>query len=156
MYRLRLHCHVSVAVRFLVVSVQGSLARAVPGRPSDRVVLVVEDDDIIRSVIVDVLEEHGFQVRRTANGAEALALLETFRPHAIVLDLLMPVMHGWSFMEEYAHVTDGQQIPIVVVSVNPILPRSFDRFGVKRCLGKPFDVEALVSAVEEASGLVAA
>jgi CheY-like chemotaxis protein len=119
-------------------------------------VLVVEDDDVIRSVIAEVLEERGFGVRAAINGAEALALLETIQPNVVVLDLLMPVMHGWAFMEEYAQKTAGQAIPIVVVSVNPILPRSFDRFGVQQCVGKPFDVDQLIEAVEQACGSVPA
>ena len=69
---------------------------------------------------------------------------------AMVLDLLMPVMHGWDFMESYFDKTDGTPVPIVVVSVNPVLPRSFDRFGVRRCVGKPFQVDELIAAVEDA------
>jgi CheY-like chemotaxis protein len=115
-------------------------------------VLVVEDDDVIRSVIAEVLEERGFGVRTALNGAEALALLETIQPNVVVLDLLMPVMHGWAFMEEYARQSKGEPVPIVVLSVNPILPRSFDRFGVVRCIGKPFQVDDLVGALEDAVG----
>ena len=46
--------------------------------------------------------------------------------------------------------TGGDPIPIVVVSVNPVLPRSFDRLGVRRVVSKPFDVDVLVDAVQEA------
>ena len=124
--------------------------------PSRPLVLVVEDDDVIRSVIAEVLEERGFGVRRAIDGAEALALLDSIHPDVVVLDLLMPVMHGWAFMEEYAQKTHGQAVPIVIISVNPILPRSFDRFGVQRCVGKPFDIDALVGAVTEACAPVPA
>src|SRR5579859_1998448 len=92
-------------------------------------VLVVEDEQPIREVITDVLRDRGFRPVAAANGAEALQLLETIRPDVVVLDLLMPVMHGWDFMENYIPRTAGQRIPIVVVSVNPVLPRSFDRLG---------------------------
>jgi CheY-like chemotaxis protein len=68
----------------------------------------------------------------------------------LVLDLLMPVMHGWAFMETYLEKTHGAPIPIVVVSVNPVLPRSFDRFGVRGCIGKPFQVDELLAAVDAA------
>jgi CheY-like chemotaxis protein len=114
------------------------------------IVLIVEDESPIREVIADVLQERGFQVLPAANGAEALEVLDTVRPDVMVLDLLMPVMHGWAFMESYIEKTDGQRIPIVVVSVNPVLPRSFDRLGVRRVVAKPFDVNAVVEAVEEA------
>ncbi|GAC1320762.1 MAG: hypothetical protein NVSMB2_16950 [Chloroflexota bacterium] len=113
-------------------------------------ILIVEDDDSIREVIADVLGDRGYRVGRAANGAEALQVLDRERPDVMVLDLLMPVMHGWAFMESYAEKTGGRPIPIVVVSVNPALPRSFTRFGVKEVVSKPFDVDALLSAVDAA------
>jgi CheY-like chemotaxis protein len=122
----------------------------------DRLVLVVEDEEAIREVITDVLEERGFEVVCTRNGAEALKFLETAMPSVVVLDLLMPVMHGWAFMEEYVERIDGSPIPIVVVSVNPALPRSYERFGVKRILAKPFDLDDLADAVEYAAQTPAA
>jgi len=133
----------------LTVNVEGSPARRA-STPSNRVVLVVEDDPAIRAVITDVLEDRGYRVIASSNGAEALQQLDFVRPNVVVLDLLMPVMHGWEFMESYFEKTDGAAIPIVVVSVNPILPRSYDRFGVRVCVGKPFQVDDLVRAVEDA------
>ena len=112
--------------------------------------LVIEDDQVIRTVIADVLDDRGFRVAAVGNGAEALEELDHSVPDVVVLDLLMPVMHGWAFMESYADKTNGARIPIVVVSVNPILPRSFDRLGVRRCIGKPFAVDDLIGAVEDA------
>lgn len=119
---------------------------------ADKVVLVVEDDQSIRNVISDVLEDRGFLVMGAANGAEALDQLNAQRPDVVVLDLLMPVMHGWDFMENYAERTGGECIPIVVVSVNPALPRSFTRFGVRSVVSKPFDVDVLLDSVERAMG----
>ena len=102
-------------------------------------------------MISDVLEERGFRVMGAANGAEALERLNGKRPDVVVLDLLMPVMHGWDFMESYAEHTGGECIPIVVVSVNPALPRSFNRFGVRSIVAKPFDVDDLLESVERAA-----
>jgi CheY-like chemotaxis protein len=116
----------------------------------EQVVLIVEDDESIRQVIADVLEERGFRVVPAANGSDALQQLETLRPCVMVLDLLMPVMHGWAFMEAYLEKTGGQPIPIVILSVNPALPRSFNRFGVREVVSKPFDVDLLLHAVEQA------
>jgi CheY-like chemotaxis protein len=119
-------------------------------------VLVVEDEESIREVIRDVLEDHGLRVITAANGAEALQTLDLARPDVVVLDLLMPVMHGWAFMESYAEKTDGVAIPIVIVSVNPALPRSFTRFGVCEVVAKPFQVDVLLEAVQRALASVAA
>src|SRR5262245_8225937 len=117
---------------------------------SGRVALVVEDDDSIRRVITDVLEERGFQVMCAANGSEAIRRLTVSRPDVVVLDLLMPVMHGWDFMESYTEQTGGEPIPIVVVSVNPALPRSYNRLGVRSIVAKPFDVDVLLDSVDRA------
>jgi len=117
---------------------------------SGQIALVVEDDESIRRVITDVLEERGFQVMGAANGSEALHRLTSARPDVVVLDLLMPVMHGWDFMESYEQQTGGEPIPIVVVSVNPALPRSFDRFGVRSVVPKPFNVDDLLDSIERA------
>jgi CheY-like chemotaxis protein len=116
----------------------------------DGLVLVIEDDASIRAVISDVLEERGFRVLSAANGSDALQHLDTVRPNVVVLDLLMPVMHGWAFMESYLEKTGGEAVPIVVVSVNPALPRSYNHFGVRQVVSKPFDVDLLVEAVEQA------
>ena len=112
--------------------------------------LCIEDDESIRNVITDVLEDRGFRVAAAGNGSEALSFLDRLTPEVIVLDLLMPVMHGWEFMESYADKTGGKAIPIVIVSVNAALPRSFDRFGVRSVVAKPFNIDALVEAVEDA------
>jgi len=140
----------SVALRFFIVNMEGSHAeRSIP-RQERALVLVVEDDEVIRAVISEVMEDRGFRVVAAANGAEALGHLDRIVPDVVVLDLLMPVMHGWSFMESYFRKTNGVEIPIVVVSVSPILPRSFDRLGVRTCVAKPFQVDDLVDAVEAA------
>jgi two-component system chemotaxis response regulator CheY len=121
-----------------------------------RIVLIVEDEASIRQVIADVLRDRGFNPLPAANGADALRLLDSVRPDVMVLDLLMPVMHGWAFMESYIAKTDGRPIPIVVVSVNPALPRSFNRLGVRHVVAKPFEVDALLEAVEQAVDSIAA
>jgi CheY-like chemotaxis protein len=119
-------------------------------RREDGLVLVVEDDASIRTVITDVLSEKGFRVLSAANGCDALEHLENVRPDVVVLDLLMPVMHGWGFMESYLEKTGGEPVPIVVVSVNPALPRSYTSLGVREVVSKPFDVGVLLHAVEQA------
>jgi two-component system, chemotaxis family, chemotaxis protein CheY len=138
------------------VNVEGSSAERTSARGDGQLVLVVEDDQVIRGVIADVLDDRGYRVVGASNGVEALEQFDRERPDAVVLDLLMPVMHGWEFMETYFEKTDGQAVPIVVVSVNPLLPRSYNRFGVTQCVGKPFQVDELVEAVEEALHPVAA
>jgi len=61
-------------------------------------VLIVEDEPLIRELIADELHNHGHSVEVAQNGEEALHCLEQSRPDVIVLDLMLPVMHGWDFI----------------------------------------------------------
>src|SRR4051794_12204641 len=100
-------------------------------------ILVVEDDDAIRGLVSDVLRDDGYQVREATNGIEALEQLRSGRPDLIVLDLMMPVMDGWAFVEECRNNQYCQGVPIVVTSASHDLPRTAERlrdFGVRTCL----------------------
>jgi CheY-like chemotaxis protein len=114
-------------------------------------ILVVEDDDAIRALVSDVLRDDGYVVHEAANGLEALDQLRRERPDLIVLDLMMPVMDGWTFVEECRRKHDCDGVPIVVTSASHDLPRTAERlrsFGVRTCLAKPFDVNGLLALVE--------
>ena len=69
---------------------------------SSGAVLIVDDDNDVRSALAELLEEEGFSVEGAANGREALALLRggTVHPAVILLDLMMPGMDGWDFRHE--------------------------------------------------------
>jgi CheY-like chemotaxis protein len=113
-------------------------------------VLVVEDDAWIAWMIADDLADRGYQVSTARDGAEALRRLEAARPDAIVLDLMLPGINGWQFVERYQQCTGGWAIPIVIVSAARAVPRSLEHKGVRHFLPKPFDVEQLARSVAEA------
>jgi CheY-like chemotaxis protein len=80
-------------------------------------VLLVDDDVDIRETLCEALEEEDFVVTTAANGREALESLKRGpRPAVILLDLMMPVMDGWSFRHEQMEDPNLRQIPVVVVS----------------------------------------
>lgn len=114
-------------------------------------ILVVEDDESIRALVSDVLRDDGYHVSEARNGMEALEAVRSQRPDLIVLDLMMPVMDGWTFVEKCRRVPDCGDVPIVVTSASHDLPRTAERlssFGVRTCLAKPFDLEGLLALVE--------
>ena len=112
-------------------------------------VLVVEDDRPIATMIAAELGASGHQVEIACNGLEALMSLESSAPDAIVLDLMMPKLNGWDFVEQYRAHTGGQTIPIVVVSAAGAVPRSMETLGVKRFLPKPFAKDTLAQFIAE-------
>ena len=63
-------------------------------------ILIVDDDEAIRETLSQVLELSGFDSITSSNGQEALALLRSSTPPCLVLlDLMMPIMNGWAFMD---------------------------------------------------------
>jgi CheY-like chemotaxis protein len=110
-------------------------------------VLVVDDDAAIRNAVVGALELEGYTARAAANGAEALTLLVDEPPALIVLDLMMPVMNGWQFLE---HCRQGpcQGVPVLVMSAYRQLSAEAAELGVSACIAKPFDLDVLLGAVD--------
>ena len=114
-------------------------------------ILVVDDDDTIRETVAEALVLDGFNVETARNGAEALALVRKQRPSGIVLDLMMPVMTGWQFLERcQANHLLCSDVPIVVMSAYSKLPEEAAKLGVKGCIAKPFDLDVLLGAIERA------
>ena len=92
----------------------GSLARH-----SNRPVLVVDDDADVRETLREMLEELGQPVVEAPNGQAALNFLVSHREadvRLILLDLRMPVMNGWDFLELIRNYVRLARIPVVVVS----------------------------------------
>src|SRR5438045_12425 len=104
-------------------------------------VLVVEDDTDILSSLVEVIREEGFDVHSAANGFQALAQLEEHPVDLIFLDLMMPIMDGWRFLEEMHQRFPNQHPPVVILSALNGLPEEANRLGVARWLPKPFELE---------------
>jgi two-component system, chemotaxis family, chemotaxis protein CheY len=114
-------------------------------------ILVVEDDDSIRGLVSEVLRDDGYEVSEASNGLEALQCLSERRPDLIVVDLMMPIMDGWTFVEQCRQSPTCEEVPIVVTSASHDLPHTAERlrsFGVRSCLAKPFDVDGLLALVE--------
>ena len=103
-------------------------------------VLVIDDDEGIRTALAEVLELFGYQVAVAADGQEGVELLEVgLEPNAIVLDLMMPRMDGWTFLSYIRHDPKFQDLPVVVTSA--VASQSPE--GADACLQKPFDVGQL-------------
>jgi signal transduction histidine kinase/DNA-binding response OmpR family regulator len=79
-------------------------------------VLLVEDDETTRSMMCSILGSDGWQVFEAENGRVALGLIDEAAPDLILLDLMMPEMDGFEFLEALRHRPDRQIAPVVVVT----------------------------------------
>jgi len=115
-----------------------------------RQILVVDDDSAIREAISEVLQEDGYSVVTAANGQEAMAQLSAARdqpPGLILLDLMMPVMDGWQFLDRYAEDDTLPPVPIIVISANLAASGGIHRRDVLLYLKKPLDIDRLLETV---------
>jgi CheY-like chemotaxis protein len=106
-------------------------------------VLVVEDDPDIRAALCECLTLEGFEVSSARHGEEALERLgQGFLPHAIVLDLVMPVLDGAATLNRLRANEAWARIPVVLASADPSA-----RTRAERHVSKPYRVSELVAVL---------
>jgi CheY-like chemotaxis protein len=110
-------------------------------------VLVVEDDDALRDLLVALLTDEGFAVRGAAHGVEALEVLRDWACHVIVLDLEMPVMNGQDLLARLRSRAAWGAIPVIVTTSNHRATQRALSLGASAVLLKPFDIQALTDLV---------
>lgn len=117
-----------------------------------RAVLLIEDDDAIRTPLAGLLRSEGFQVTSAKHGKEALELLKTGAlPGLILLDLMMPEMSGGEFLEAVRRRQDLRTIPIVIMTA--WLHRWADvTANADDVLTKPIDTDRMLELVRRYCG----
>lgn len=110
-------------------------------------ILVVDDDIDVRAAVSAILDAEGHSVRSVGNGARALDEVARAIPDLIVLDLCMPEMDGWRFMEELYDRGLRDKTRVVVISgfIDHVA-----RSSAAHVLQKPFDPEDLLGAIDDA------
>ncbi len=88
--------------------------------PAGGSVLVVDDDEISRAGLRNALQQAGWQVAEADNGQIALSRLTEARPSAILLDLMMPEMDGFEFLDEVRQHEDWRDIPVIVITARDV------------------------------------
>ena len=126
-------------------------------RGNRRPILICEDTDEIRELLVDAIREEGFQVTATRNGSEALAILEE-KPgrYLFLLDLMMPGITGYDILERMAasETLLAKNIVIIVSAtgyIRLISPAILEKQFVKAMLKKPFELDDLFALLHRFS-----
>lgn len=133
------------AVKSVRENVWSSISPAQSHRINVKRILVVEDESEISRVLNEILMDWGFDVLTAFNGREGLDVLNSQTVDGIVLDLEMPIMDGWTMLDELRW--QGYQTPVIVMSggVDPHVLRNMLREGAQGFLVKPFTIETLSS-----------
>ena len=115
-------------------------------------VLVIDDDLPLRGMLAAALRKHGFQVLLAGDGEEGQRALTLHNPHVILLDLAMPRVNGWDFLQRLKETGKIGSVPIIVVSAHlRVEPQAVLQMGVSAILPKPFNLPELIDLIEHLS-----
>jgi DNA-binding response OmpR family regulator len=113
-------------------------------------VLVVEDDDAIRGLLMAALHREPFEVHTATNGAEALALTRSSDYAVILLDLMMPTLNGAEFLDAFLAISpQSRTVIFLMTAVDDINVGKMRPDRIHAVVRKPFDVLQLVAMVRE-------
>jgi two-component system OmpR family response regulator len=110
-------------------------------------ILVVDDEPNINDLISTSLKFSGFEVRSAMNGAQALTIAEEFKPHALVLDVMMPGMSGFQVCEKLRK--DGLKVGVLFLTAKDSTDDKVTglTIGGDDYMVKPFSLEELIARV---------
>lgn len=112
-------------------------------------IMVVEDDEMVRGSIVDILETADYEVLSASNGVGALQQLSDEFPDLIISDIMMPEMDGYSLYKQVREKEHGNEVPFIFLSAKADFKdiRYGMSLGADDYLTKPFKVRDLLQAI---------
>lgn len=113
-------------------------------------VLVIEDDPLVRELLVELLTDQTFEVHSASNGFSGLRLAESELPHLILLDLALPEVPGRQVLRELKANSKTSAIPVLITTAHPELLEAGDEALLAGVINKPFDVDTLLVHVRAA------
>jgi DNA-binding response OmpR family regulator len=113
-------------------------------------VLVVDDEPQVVWMLRFSLEAEGYQTYSARDGRAALEEIREHRPSVVLLDIMMPVMDGWSVLEELRLLPEAERPRVVVVSARASLRdrAKATELGADAFIPKPFNVDDLLAVVD--------
>lgn len=117
-------------------------------KPDNKTILIVDDSDLIRKVLKEVILRLGFSVLEASNGEEAINILSYVLPACIISDIYMPVKDGFQVLD--FSLRQKHRVPVILASTDSFDQDELYQRGAAGFLSKPFlpsDVENLVSKI---------
>ena len=114
-------------------------------------VLVIDDDEHMLAMLGEVLGMEGYEVVGALDGAAAVGAIRRSRPDLILLDLMMPVLDGYSFLELYRELP-GPHVPVIVITAAAREQREGVADRADEVILKPFSVDHVLQIVNRYTG----
>jgi CheY-like chemotaxis protein len=141
-------------------SAEGTLApmtEDAPAAPGDKLILVVDDDPLIRDLLELTLTGAGFKTAFAVDGKDATAQLDKIEPQLIITDLMMPGQGGYEFLRELPGA-GAARTPVVVISASALDASTIGMIkqeaNVVEFFSKPIKMNALIMALHKHLGTV--
>ncbi|MBD2385638.1 HAMP domain-containing protein [Cylindrospermum sp. FACHB-282] len=119
----------------------------------DHVLLIVEDDIHFARILLDLARQKGFKVIAAQNGRIGLTLAQQYQPSAILLDVRLPEMDGWTVLDRLKHDPNTRHIPVHIMTVEEGRQRSLE-LGAIAYVQKPVTSETVSEALTKIKGFV--
>jgi len=113
-------------------------------------ILVVDDEDVMRSLFIDILQDKGYKVTAVPDGREAQDKARDTFFHVAFIDVHMPVMSGIQTLQAIRTVSPNTLI-VMMDSFPDVLLEQAEREGAITCIHKPFDIKEVIKVIEEAT-----
>lgn len=110
--------------------------------------LIIEDDNNFADILKSFAEDFGFTVMLAHDGAEGIEKAKQYKPHAVILDVMLPVSDGWEVLRTLKATPETKHIPIHMMSAASFNQRAFIESGAIGFLAKPITQESLKKAFE--------
>jgi PleD family two-component response regulator len=114
-------------------------------------ILIVDDSNTNVVLLEAILVSRGYNIQTAFNVNEAYNMLEKERPELILLDLLMPKVSGYQFLDQLKKNNETKDIPVIIVSAvtdAPNIKKTFE-MGASDYIEKPVDIKVLLNKVEK-------
>lgn len=114
-------------------------------------ILIVDDEVALSTVLTIYLEASGFCVQAVHTGAQALQTTRTFKPHVILLDVLLPDINGWELGKQLKTTSETKDIPIIFVTAlsNTDLNDRVLQLSAAEVITKPFRDDELLEKIRQ-------
>ncbi|MBZ4645834.1 MAG: response regulator receiver protein [Clostridia bacterium] len=112
-------------------------------------ILIVDDSDMIKKIVVGTLARGGHQVVEASNGLEALERISSTHCDLVITDLNMPKMDGIQFTRELRKMPSYKRMPIFILTTNPAEEEKALAAGANLYLKKPVSSEKLLSSIDK-------
>jgi two-component system OmpR family response regulator len=122
--------------------------------PRKPVILVVDDDAPIILLMRSLLREFGYEARTALSGTEAVEAARAETPDLVLLDKNMPGMSGGDVIRALRTDVGLTNVPILLLTGDPVAPDEIDELGANGTVQKPFDLQDLIAQISKHVGVL--